>query len=209
MIGNRMVKYLFYGSKLMSCWWWSAWCQAAGLAWGVKIGRGCRFFGHARFHHLSGAIMEIGANCTFNSSACSNLLGVMHPCILATLSPEAELRIGDGCGFSGASICAEKSIRIGRQVRVGANTTITDTNWHSDDPRVSPPRPVVIEDGVWLGMRVLVLPGARIGKNSVIGAGSIVTGEIPANCIAAGAPARVLRRLPEEKNNSQKPLEQK
>lgn len=180
---------------MLSGWWWSIYCRAAGYAWGVKIGNGCRFFGRICFHHMPGARMEVGPHCVFNSSNCSNLLGVNHPCILATLSPTAELRIGDGCGFSGVAICAENKIIIGRGVRVGANTTITDTNWHSDDPRVAPSRAVVIEDGVWLGTQVLVLPGSRIGRNSVIGAGSIVTGEIPADCIAAGNPARVVRQL--------------
>ena len=57
--------------------------------------------------------------------------------------------------------------------------------------------PVVIEDHVWIGSKVVILPGVRIGTRAVIGAGSIVTEDIPPRCVAAGNPARVLRYLPE------------
>jgi acetyltransferase-like isoleucine patch superfamily enzyme len=56
-------------------------------------------------------------------------------------------------------------------------------------------RPVVIEDDVWLASRVIVLPGVRIGRGSVVGAGSVVTKDVPAFCLAAGNPARALGTL--------------
>lgn len=55
--------------------------------------------------------------------------------------------------------------------------------------------PVKIEDGVWIGGGTIILPGATIGKNSVIGAGSVVTHSIPANCIAVGNPCRVIKHI--------------
>lgn len=55
--------------------------------------------------------------------------------------------------------------------------------------------PVRIEDGVWIGGGVIILPGVTIGKNSVIGAGSVVTGSIPADCVAVGNPCRVIKRI--------------
>jgi maltose O-acetyltransferase len=57
--------------------------------------------------------------------------------------------------------------------------------------------PVVIEDHVWIGSKALILPGVRIGSRAVIGAGSVVTKDIPPQCVAAGNPARVLRHLTE------------
>jgi maltose O-acetyltransferase len=65
---------------------------------------------------------------------------------------------------------------------------------HSELP---PSKPVVIEDNVWIGSKVVILPGVRIGSRAVIGAGSIVTKNIPPRCVAAGNPARVLRHLTE------------
>ena len=72
---------------------------------------------------------------------------------------------------------------------------ITDSDWHTDDPRTGPDKAVIIEDNVWLGYGVKILKGVHIGKNSVIGAGSIVTKNIPANVIAAGNPCKVIKQL--------------
>lgn len=59
-------------------------------------------------------------------------------------------------------------------------------------------RPVEIKNNVWIGGGSIILPGATIGENCVIGAGSVVTRSIPANCVAAGNPCRVMRILEEE-----------
>ena len=80
-------------------------------------------------------------------------------------------------------------------MRCGANTYIADTDAHSDDYRAGKDRPVIIEDNVWLGLNVVVLKGVRIGKNSLIGANSLVTKDIPANVIAVGNPCRVIKQL--------------
>lgn len=61
--------------------------------------------------------------------------------------------------------------------------------------QLMPERPVTIGDGSWLGHGTVVLPGASIGRHVVVGANSVVTGDLPDNCVAAGAPARVIRRL--------------
>jgi acetyltransferase-like isoleucine patch superfamily enzyme len=65
---------------------------------------------------------------------------------------------------------------------------------HMDLPKSEP---VIIEDHVWIGSKAIILPGVRIGSRSTIGAGSIVTRNIPPRCVAAGNPARVLRHLTE------------
>ena len=83
----------------------------------------------------------------------------------------------------------------GRNVRCGANTLITDSDWHSDDPRTGSDKPVHICDNVWLGYGVKVLKGVHIGENSLIGACSVVTRDIPANVIAAGNPCKVIRQI--------------
>ena len=113
------------------------------------------------------------------------------------MSPEAEIHIGSGCGFSGTVIAAFKQIVLGENVICGANTLITDSNWHPEDPRSGSPAPVFIENNVWLGVNAIVLKGVRIGQNSVIGAGSVVTSDIPGNVIAAGNPCKVIRPFAE------------
>lgn len=78
-------------------------------------------------------------------------------------------------------------------MRCGANTLITDGDWHQDDPRSGELRPVNIGDNVWLGVNVTVLKGVTIGENTVMGAGSLVVKDIPANVIAAGNPCKVIK----------------
>jgi acetyltransferase-like isoleucine patch superfamily enzyme len=113
--------------------------------------------------------------------------------MISTLRPGASILIGSGCGFSGTVVAAACNIVLGDRVRCGANTVITDTDWHWDDPRSGGACPVVIEDDVWLGLNVIVLKGVTIGAGSIIGAGSVVTHSIPSGVIAAGNPARVVK----------------
>lgn len=164
---------------------------------GVKLGK-AKFYGLMRFWRQSTARITIGNGVTFRSSYGSNLLGINHPCIISALQPDAIIEINDGCGFSGTVIGSFNSIILGKNVRCGANTVITDSDWHPDDPRSSPAKPVFIGDNVWLGANVTVLKGVNIGENSIIGAGSIVTHSIPANVIAAGNPCKVIKTISED-----------
>jgi acetyltransferase-like isoleucine patch superfamily enzyme len=115
--------------------------------------------------------------------------------MISTLQKDAYLEIGSGSGFSGVSVGCFKKIVIGNNVKVGANVLITDSDWHLDDPRVSEPKPILIEDNVWLGYGVVVMKGVTIGENTIIGINSVVTKDIPANVVAAGNPCRVIRPL--------------
>ncbi len=165
--------------------------------WSVKINSGCNFVGKTIFRRIQDSNITIGNYCTFNSSHSSNLIGVYSPCMISTISKGAKIEIGNGCGFSGTVIGAGLHIKLGNNVRCGANTLITDSDWHSDDYRTGEDKPVIIEDNVWLGYGVKVLKGVRIGKNSLIGANSVVTKDIPANVIAVGNPCKVIKQLEE------------
>ena len=98
---------------------------------------------------------------------------------------------------TGASITAYRKARIGSHCLLGHHLRIIDRNEHGLEQReMAPPAaPVLIDDRVWIGAHVTIFPGVHIGRNSAIGAGSIVTKDVPPNCIAAGNPARVLRRI--------------
>ena len=92
-------------------------------------------------------------------------------------------------------------IYIGHHVMIAPNVTITATG-HPVHPELRKNGtqfsiPVRIEDDVWIGANVVILPGVTIGKNSVIGAGSVVTKNIPENVVAVGNPCRVLREITE------------
>lgn len=161
---------------------------------GYSLNR-CKFFGLPLFRFYPGSLVRIGKSCQFRSLHRSNLIGINHPCIMSTFHSQAELHVGDNCGFSGTTIGVFRKVVLGKNVRCGANTVISDGDWHQDDSRSGEPKPITIHDNVWLGLNVIVLKGVTIGENSVIGAGSVVTKDIPANVIAAGNPCRVVRSI--------------
>ncbi|MFL6106331.1 MAG: acyltransferase [Marmoricola sp.] len=117
-------------------------------------------------------------------------------------APERGLVIGDRCVIGGrAIITAHSSIVIGDDVWFGQNVFVSDASHGYQD--VETPiglqlgwaQPVEIGAGSWIGHGVIVLPGTRIGRNVVVGAGSVVRGEIPDHSVAVGVPAKVVRRL--------------
>lgn len=112
----------------------------------------------------------------------------------------AHLSIGDRTFINyGVSIGATHRIVVGAECNFGPYVNVVDSAFHELDPdrRFERPAPqaVHIGDRVWLGVRVIVLPGVTIGDGSVIGAGSVVTRDIPPRSLAAGSPATVIRTL--------------
>ena len=111
-----------------------------------------------------------------------------------------SLEIGDGVFINyGTSIAASKSVQIGENCSLGTYVMIIDNHYHRLEPERRGERPeslpVVLERNVWLGGHVIVLPGVRIGEGSVVGAGSVVTRDIPPRSVAVGQPAKVIRTL--------------
>lgn len=143
--------------------------------------------------------ISIGNNCRFMNWSMGNLIGLNHRCIISTGNSGARLMIGNNCSFSGVSIWCFHSIKLGDNVRVGANCLILDGDAHQDDPRAGKNKPIIIEDNVWLGGNVVVKKGVTIGRNSVIGMNSVVTKDIPANSVAFGNPCVVVKRFDESK----------
>jgi acetyltransferase-like isoleucine patch superfamily enzyme len=178
------AKILHTRAARLSAWWWR-----------IDIGADCVFHGMPVLRRHPGSVIRMASGCMFNSSPLSNKIGVNRPCMISTLAEDAEIRIGAGCGFSGTVIGCAKSIVLEERVRCGANTLITDTDWHRDDPRAGNDAPVHICRNVWLGANVTVLKGVTIGENTVIAAGSVVTRSLPSDVVAAGVPARVIRRI--------------
>lgn len=162
--------------------------------WGISYGKAIRVYGRIIVYRTPMSTIQIGNHCTFNSSSKYNFRGINHPCIIQTGSSEGKIIIGNHVGMSGVSIVSNNSVTIGNHVLIGANCTIGDRDDHSNRYG-SPIKPIVINDYVWLGMNVTVLKGATIGENSIIGANSVVTKDIPANCIAAGNPCKVIKEI--------------
>lgn len=164
----------------------------------IEVGRGCQFYGFPYFSLVNKAKIKIGDHCQFRSKSTSNLIGLNHRCMFGCSSYKdsaGEIIIGKFCGFSGVSIWSVSKICIGNNVRVGANTLIMDHDAHMDDIRTSLPKDIIIEDNVFIGANCVIKKGVHIGENSMIGMNSVVTRDIPANCVAVGIPAKVIREL--------------
>jgi acetyltransferase-like isoleucine patch superfamily enzyme len=111
-----------------------------------------------------------------------------------------KIEIGHGAYINRYTILdAHERISIGRDAMIGPHCFITDAD-HGTAPGTSvksqpmQSRPVIIEEEAWLGAHVTILPGVHIGRGAVIGAGSVVTRDVPAGAIAFGSPARVHRQ---------------
>jgi acetyltransferase-like isoleucine patch superfamily enzyme len=136
-----------------------------------------------------------GGDVEFGNGVC--LVGNVVPIEIVSYKG-SHISIGDHTFINyGASITAYQQVKIGRHCLLGHHLRIVDRNEHGIKQRdVAPPAaPVIIEDHVWIGAHTIILPGVCIGRNSAIGAGSVVTRDIPANCLAVGNPARVLRQI--------------
>jgi acetyltransferase-like isoleucine patch superfamily enzyme len=130
----------------------------------------------------------------------------MHVTMSAGMVPGQDLgavpvlRIGDRCVIGrGSHIVAHHSIQIGDDVYTGPYVYVTDQNHGYSDPEIPIGRQiptntaVSIGSGSWLGAGVIILPGACIGRNVVVAAGSVVRGQVPDRCVVAGVPARIVR----------------
>lgn len=118
------------------------------------------------------------------------------------LGPDPIVRIGSGVVLGrGSHIVGHQSIDIGDDVYTGPYIYVTDQNHGYTDPEVPIGKqwpvnePVSIGPGCWIGTGAVILPGARLGRNVVVAAGSVVRGTFPDHCVVAGVPARVVRRL--------------
>jgi acetyltransferase-like isoleucine patch superfamily enzyme len=136
---------------------------------------------------------------------CRNIQACIH-----LGSPQAVITIGNHVGMSSPCIWIQNKLTIGNHVNIGGNCLILDTDTHKidylarrgqkvvdpNDPKTTiQSAPITIEDDVWVGANCIILKGVTIGARSVIGAGSIVTRDIPSDCIAAGTPAKVIKSL--------------
>jgi acetyltransferase-like isoleucine patch superfamily enzyme len=111
---------------------------------------------------------------------------------------KGRIRVGDYCLIcSGVRIGSADEIRIGDNSMIASGVYITDSDWHDIYNRISIGKtaPIRIENNVWVGDSAIVCKGVTIGENSIIGAGAVVVDSVPANCVAAGNPAKVVKKL--------------
>lgn len=176
---------------------------------GVQFGKNCIVRSSFSLRVGRTANVEIGDNFRITGSNLANPLCKNQSCI--NVAEGAKMIIGNNVGMSSPTIYVHESLVIGNYVNLGGGITILDSDCHSlnyldrrvgtVDQKNKKNKPIEIDDDVLIGSYSIILKGVHIGARSVIGAGSVVTKDIPADCIAAGNPCRVIKQLD---NNSRK-----
>jgi len=151
----------------------------------TRVGRLPRVYGSPRMTNLG--TLSIGDKFLFFSTTVRSEMVAYS---------SGRIEIGNNVFVNyGASISAHQLVRIGDGSQLGSYACLMDNDYHSveDRSQLGESKPIILGRNVWLGVRVIVLKGVTIGDNAVIGAGSVVTHDIPANCVAGGVPAKVIR----------------
>jgi len=177
------------------------------LGWqGASVGKVFRTSGSCYFKMRRAGSIRIGNHVTFIADVRSNRVGLTNPVVLETWG-DGEIEISDFSGGSSVVISSRSKVTIGKHVLLGGNVRIFDNDFHaldaiyrrnpSDDRSHIKSRPIVIGDDVLVGANSIILKGVRIGDRSVIGAGSVVSCDVPADEIWAGNPARFVKKQEE------------
>ena len=165
-------------------------CRSQWFRWrhpSIRIGR--PFAVHGTLIVRGPGAVRVGDAVTFD-----NATG--RPNRLLTFDPGATVNIGSHCYINGVEIACQHCISIGDQCII-AECRIMDTDFHSTEVDRSGPGAVVkaaavtIGRNVWIANKTIILRGVGIGDNSVVGAGAVVTRDVPPNVVVAGNPARV------------------
>lgn len=143
---------------------------------------------------IFGAPIELG-DCVNVVAAPDNRVRLA---IWADQEGKGRIQIGDYCLICpGVRISAADDIVVGDNCMIASNAYITDSDWHDIYNRITTGQtaPVSIKNNAWVGDSAIICKGVTIGENSIIGAGSVVVDSVPANCVAAGNPAKIVKRL--------------
>lgn len=175
------------------------------FVFGIKCKKGVRCYGKILIIRVPKSEIMIGNNVSIiSSSRRCTATSLFAPTKLRTFSKTARIIIEDNVGLNGTSITARsKTIKIGGGSMIAPNVAIMDSDFHSlwpaenrlTNPALDKDDDVIIGENVWIGIQSIILKGVTIGDNSIIAAGSIVTKSIPANVLAGGIPAKIIKNL--------------
>lgn len=200
-MSKLITKIIGFSWRKFSCYFASLWFKSKGVD--ISNNGNAVLYGLPIVQVASGASITIGSRVVLCSRSEYTALGISRPVIIRAMLPGAQVNIGSDVGLSGTTICADKKITIGDCCLIGADVMICDTDFHPVNPigrrygsEGVNSAEISIGKNVFIGARVIILKGVSVGDNTIIGAGSVVASSIPSDCIAAGNPCRVIRRLP-------------
>lgn len=193
--------------NMFSAKFYTPWNKLRFIFNGVKYGKNLSVRGNVYiFKHYDSAQIEIGDNVTINSAPWANPIGTGDKTYFQMLDG-AKVKIGNGCGVSNAAFTCATEIVLEDNVLLGSGCKLYDTDFHALDyaERIKgnysgapiKTKPIRICEGAFIGAGTYIMKGVNIGKHSIVGAGSIVTKDIPDNEIWAGNPAKFIRKIEE------------
>ena len=148
-----------------------------------------------KYLHVNGEGISVGDFATFISAPDSHI----HLTTWNADKHDGKIEIGDFCLFSpGVRVSAATKIKIGNSCMFANSAYISDSDWHGIYDRALPvgqSKQVTLEDNVWIGDGAIVSKGVTIGKNSIVGARTVVIKDVPPNVIVAGNPAKIVKEL--------------
>lgn len=185
--------------RLLPSFLWRWELRLIGVSWSFTP----TLCGRPFVSRFEGSKIFFGRAVRLDSSRRNNPLGGEKPCIIRTMTPNAQISLADHVGISCGTIVAANSIQIGEQTILGAGCMVLDNDFHVPGPEFTwlteyqkSSKPIKIGRGCFIGTRSIILKGVTLGDRVVIGAGSVVTKDVPAYSMAAGNPARIVRTLP-------------
>lgn len=169
---------------------------------GIDYGKNLSLYGYPYIFKTGKGSIRIGNNCTFRSDPMSNMLGLTQRTYIVS-KYRGKISIGNNVGISGATVYSWSSIKIGNHTRIGSGSKIMDTDFHpldavqrkNEDNEKAKTAPIVIGENVFIGCNCIILKGTVLGDNCIVGAGSVVHGRFPDNCVIAGNPAKIIKKI--------------
>lgn len=180
---------------------------------GIPLSANNRVLGRARIIKKSKIIclltkskngkIIIGTKFKCNNKIKSNSIGLIQPCVFNISTQGSKIIIGNNVGISGSTINATTTITIGDNVLIGSGCLISDTDSHPidyedrflDKNDTTVKSPITIKDNVFIGARSIILKGVTIGECAVVGAGSVVSKDVPPHTVVCGNPAKIVKTL--------------
>lgn len=173
------------------------------LKYKIRYRKNIHFRGFAAIYAFKNSTITFatqGEKINIFSHPFSNMFGLSQRCIIIA-KYGGRITIEEGVCISGSTIYSMDSIKIGRNAEIGSGCKIIDNDFHPLQYSERYPeqldrikkRPVVIGEGCFIGANSIILKGTTLGRNVVVGAGSVVSGTFPDNVIIAGNPAKIIK----------------
>jgi acetyltransferase-like isoleucine patch superfamily enzyme len=185
---NQMVRL-----QCSRLWTWEARFK------GVELAERVSFWGRPIIGVARDSRIQLGSGVAIASALRANPIACFQPSVLRTLAAGAEIILDRNVGMSATVLLAGRSIRIGEGTILGSGAMVLDNDVHVPegdfgwrDEYQKTARPIVIGRGGFIGARAIILKGVTIGDRAVVGAGAVVTKDVPPGCVAAGNPAKIL-----------------